>query len=706
MAKLEATKDPGAGAVADTHSSDQHTIKPGQDFNLLFISKEAIKNDAWQWPIYDQSRIYPSNKIKRKLRAAGIETSDKPTDAPFEITFEEDGPMPGTVAIKLNSNDLIQVAHKCLPTHESLCTEKPKVYANDMFIALKAFKDALHSIQQDLDHESKAQYWELKHLLRFLETHYKDTTAHVERMRREKKVSFDLLWAFFFKGERVHYTCNMTGRTLHGVVTLAHYWEDKRDDKLFVVKLDCHDYDGWKYVKGFVEFPVDKFNGEKTVDSIGIGPMLFLEISKVAEMDAMFLRNGKRFYDIVTKGSTFMQYVGPRIHKEHDYLGRAFSSRLRFKLKKRKADGRVMVDLLSFARMNPDFPLDNAKPPTDRTDHQTVPFRNEQETPTDEELMLAPAVVYGFSFSNKQWGGFDINGLSEVHFDDQAFDRDLVLTDPDKKEMLLALVTQYLKDPSADDSMALKIDPISNKGDGCIFLCYGPPGTGKTLTAESIAEKLHRPLWSVSVFELGVKPKDLEKKLTMILDIASQWRAVLLLDEADVYLKKRTTNADPTQMAMTAIFLRLLEYYRGVLFLTTNRVASFDDAFCSRISMFLRYHHLTVAQREEVWRNLLLRAQIKNPINLSVLREYELNGREIRNCICIAQTWARSAAKELTIDYVLKVVKMLGEYRQDLDSAIMEETEPSRSGTRAVAEAVDMQIASRNTPNDTNGSSA
>ncbi|KAG0576785.1 hypothetical protein KC19_5G107500 [Ceratodon purpureus] len=497
----------------------------------------------------------------------------------------------------------------------------------------------------------------------------------------------------------------MTGRTLHGIVTLAHYWEAMRGEKSFVVKLECRDYDGWKYVKGFVEFPVYKFSGEKTVDSIGIGPLSLLDHPKAAEMDAMFLRNGKKFYDIVGQGSTFMQYVGPRIWKDHDYLGRAFSSKLRFKLTKRKADGRVMVDLLSFARTNPGFPLNNAKPPTDRNDH-TVPSRNEQDMPSDEELMLAPAVVYGFSFSNKQWGGFDINGFSEVHFDDQAFERDLVLTDPDKKEMLLALVTQYLKDPSPDDSVAPKIDPISNKGDGCIFLCYGPPGTGKTLTAESIAEKLHRPLWSVSVFELGVKPKDLEKKLTEILDIASQWRAVLLLDEADVYLKKRTTNADPTQMAMTAIFLRLLEYYRGVLFLTTNRVASFDDAFCSRISMFLRYHRLTVAQREEVWRNLLLRAQIKNPINLSVFREYELNGREIRNSICIAQTWARRAAKELTIDYVLKVVKMLGEFRQDLDSAIMEETEPSRSARRAVAEVDDTQIASRNTPNGTIGSCA
>ncbi|KAG0576783.1 hypothetical protein KC19_5G107300 [Ceratodon purpureus] len=663
----------------------------------LFDSKEetkGVKNIDWEWPIYDQKRI--DGRVQRQLRETDIpyyiifETenriikrlpaSDKPDMTPFEVTFDhtisvvfkEDWDftldhhsrsMLDKVTIKVKSHNLIQVVNRCLPSaHESFCIENPMIDGNDMFIALEAFKDELLTIQQDLHHESKAQYWELKHLLRFLETHYKDTTAHVERMRLEKKVSFDLLWAFFFKGERVHYTCKMTGRMLHAIVALAHYKEGQKTK--FIIKLDCRDYDGWKYVKRFVKFRVEEFKGEESFDSIGMGPMRSLENSRAAEMDAMFLRNGKKFYDIVAHGSTFIQYVGQEIFR-NGWAG---------DITKQKADGRVMVDLLSFSRTNPGFPLDNAKPPTDHTDHHTVPSLNEQETPSDEELMLAPAVVYGFSFSNKQWGGFDINGLSEVHFDDQAFDQDLVLTDPDKKEMLLALVTQYLKDPSVDDCMAPKIDPISNKGDGCIFLCYGPPGTGKTLTAESIAEKLHRPLWSMSVFELGMEAEDLEEKLTEILDIALQWRAVLLLDEADVYLEKPTSNGNPNRAAMTAIFLRLLEYYRGVLFLTTNRVASLDDAILSRISIFLRYHRISVAQGEAIWRNLLARAQILNP-DLSLFSSYSLNGREIRICIRSAQVLARSSGEELTTDHVLRAVSMLVELRKNLEDAVKKETD-------------------------------
>jgi hypothetical protein len=104
------------------------------------------------------------------------------------------------------------------------------------------------------------------------------------------------------------------------------------------------------------------------------------------------------------------------------------------------------------------------------------------------------------------------------------------------------------------------------------------------------------------VFELGINAKELETNLIEILDIASQWWAVLLLDEAAIYMEKRSSKGDPKRTAMTAIFLRLLEYYHGVLFLTTNRVASFDDAFCSHTSF--------VAHNKTPWRATTLNLQL------------------------------------------------------------------------------------------------
>jgi len=56
------------------------------------------------------------------------------------------------------------------------------------------------------------------------------------------------------------------------------------------------------------------------------------------------------------------------------------------------------------------------------------------------------------------------------------------------------------------------------------------------------------------------------------------------------------------------VFLRKLEYYEGILFLTTNRIAQFDEAILSRIHLLLRYEALTQVARRQVWRNFLSRA--------------------------------------------------------------------------------------------------
>jgi hypothetical protein len=54
---------------------------------------------------------------------------------------------------------------------------------------------------------------------------------------------------------------------------------------------------------------------------------------------------------------------------------------------------------------------------------------------------------------------------------------------------------------------------------------------GKTLTAEAISEKLHRPLYPISVGELGIIPEELEGSLKSLLDQARNWDAIVLIDE-------------------------------------------------------------------------------------------------------------------------------------------------------------------------------
>lgn len=62
---------------------------------------------------------------------------------------------------------------------------------------------------------------------------------------------------------------------------------------------------------------------------------------------------------------------------------------------------------------------------------------------------------------------------------------------------------------------------------------------GKTATAEAIADFTQRPLLALTCGDLGTHSDDVEKKLGQYLDWGELWGAVVLLDEADIYLEKR-----------------------------------------------------------------------------------------------------------------------------------------------------------------------
>ena len=69
---------------------------------------------------------------------------------------------------------------------------------------------------------------------------------------------------------------------------------------------------------------------------------------------------------------------------------------------------------------------------------------------------------------------------------------------------------------------------------------------------------LHKPLYVVGAGDLGTDPSTLDSKLTGILHVAAKWKAVVLIDEADVFLEERST-ANLERNAMVAVFLRQLE---------------------------------------------------------------------------------------------------------------------------------------------------
>jgi hypothetical protein len=197
----------------------------------------------------------------------------------------------------------------------------------------------------------------------------------------------------------------------------------------------------------------------------------------------------------------------------------------------------------------------------------------------------------------------------------KGFDN-LVIPD-EHKIMLKAMVNDHLSAQDKKKSPSLRttadIDLVrGGKGRGLIIFLYGPPGVGKTSTAETIAAYADppRPLYPITCGDLGSQPAEIENNLRRHFKLAHRWGCVLLLDEAEVYLAER--DDDINRNGVVSVFLRTLEYYSGILFLTSNREGLIDEAFKSRIHIALRYQRIDRAGTRQIWTNILRRLNEDN----------------------------------------------------------------------------------------------
>lgn len=169
-----------------------------------------------------------------------------------------------------------------------------------------------------------------------------------------------------------------------------------------------------------------------------------------------------------------------------------------------------------------------------------------------------------------------------------------------RDKLVLPEAHRDLLDILTTDLGAFVDDIIEGKSAGNIILCRGIPGVGKTLTAEVYAELIERPLYAIHAGVLGVSAADIAKNLQAIFDRVKRWDCVLLLDEADVFVVRRGDSVE--QNAIVAEFLRSLEYFDGLMFMTTNRPDDIDEAIVSRCAAIIRYEPPTPGHARQIWR--------------------------------------------------------------------------------------------------------
>lgn len=215
-----------------------------------------------------------------------------------------------------------------------------------------------------------------------------------------------------------------------------------------------------------------------------------------------------------------------------------------------------------------------------------------------------------------------------VHVDDMepyAYQPDL------KQKLILPPEQTDLIDILTAEMDVLMDDIIEGKSGGTTVLCAGPAGVGKTLTAEVYSEIIKRPLYRVHSGQLGLNVTEMEIALKNTLVRAQRWGAVMLIDEADVYIKRRDDNIAAN--AVVGVFLRVLEYFNGLLFLTTNRVGDIDEAIVSRCIALIRYHPPGLADRRKIWAVMVEQFGLQlEPQLLDTLAEKfpEASGRDIK----------------------------------------------------------------------------
>ncbi|MCW5667876.1 MAG: AAA family ATPase [Piscinibacter sp.] len=166
------------------------------------------------------------------------------------------------------------------------------------------------------------------------------------------------------------------------------------------------------------------------------------------------------------------------------------------------------------------------------------------------------------------------------------------------------VVTQYdlsLVNTESRFPLPRIVEALRRKGFGT--LCFhGPPGTGKTALAEHIAAELQRPLMIRQASDIASKfVGETEQNMARMFEAAEAEQAVLLLDEADSFLRSRRMAERHYEVSEVNEMLQGMERFAGVFICTTNLFHELDEAALRRFTFKIAFKPLEPAQRERMF---------------------------------------------------------------------------------------------------------
>ncbi|KDR69962.1 hypothetical protein GALMADRAFT_255287 [Galerina marginata CBS 339.88] len=513
---------------------------------------------------------------------------------------------------------------------------------------------------------------------------YRVTLATIDRLTSHGEITFDLLYSILVPRSLMVTRCAITGlpRLFELTSWIRTAVEGKPVYQLSLQSVDLVDRPVTHSVvvgRVYTTVYIRPMRGTVKINTMDAYPLKFH--ADPEGLKETILKRGKKWVSLI--GVHHNQFDGIAALKAGD------------KLLKHNVRSRIMVDRATFRRLNANYILPTPVPPkvedsavkansrfapqydiygnplpeqivpvNSQADH-LVQLQSNDATPdvemTDAELLLTPTVVFGFSLADKVWLEFNIEKIEDVDWNTDAFSN-LVLPG-DRKNLLQSLVEAHHKEVGFDDF-------IKGKGHGLVVNLFGPPGVGKTFSAEATSEHVQRPLYVVGGGDLGTSAAALDAALERIFDVATAWKAIVLIDEADVFLEQRSLH-DLERNAMVAVFLRHVEYYRGILFLTTNRVKAFDEAFLSRIHVALHFSELSEESKERVWAAFIAKmgdsAKGVTKEQIKELARREINGRQIKNAARTAHSLALAKGEDVCFEHLRITLDALDEFTKEFE---------------------------------------
>lgn len=202
------------------------------------------------------------------------------------------------------------------------------------------------------------------------------------------------------------------------------------------------------------------------------------------------------------------------------------------------------------------------------------------------------------------------------------------------------------------------IEGLTRRSEGRLCL-YGPPGTGKTEFAHHLAKQVGLPLIKKRASDI-LTPwlGETERNLASMFEEATQNDAVLLLDEADSFLRDRAAAQRSWEITQINELLTQMESHRGIFICSTNIIECLDIASLRRFDFKIRFDYLRPEQRQALFLNMLNKfGESASNLEDTISKRLRKLDRLTPGDFAVAQRQSRLQDVKLTPDTLLSALE-------------------------------------------------